>query len=43
MLVVKNSKLLIKDNSCLFILLDCWMLNQHSLQSAKSHYVDELF
>ena len=42
MLVLKNSKFLIKENSYLYILLDCWMSNQHSLQSAKSHYVDEL-
>ena len=33
MLVLKNSKFLIKDNSYLYILLDCWMSNQHSLQS----------
>ena len=32
MLVLKNSKFLIKDNSYLYILLDCWMSNQHSLQ-----------
>ena len=32
MLVLKNSKFLIKDNSYLYILLDCWMSNQYSLQ-----------